>query len=84
MLLTQIMVNTITFPFTVAKVQTLADGAPRITIDLPESCIPEMGMLAQSKLDGIYLQATITVANFLKKNEYPYPSGWRITLIALP
>ena len=50
----------IEFPFTVAKVQTLADGAPRITIDLPESCIAQMAMLAQAKLDGIYLKAVVT------------------------
>jgi hypothetical protein len=52
----------IEFPFTVAKTQTLADGAPRITIDLPEDCIMQMAMLAQAKVDGIYLKATITVA----------------------
>lgn len=55
------MTEKIEFPFTVAKVQTLADGAPRITIDLPEQCIREMAMLAQAKLDGIYLKATVTV-----------------------
>ncbi len=51
--------NAIVFPFVVAKTQTLADGAPRITIDLPENCIAQMAMLAQAKLDGIYLVATV-------------------------
>jgi hypothetical protein len=45
----------ITFPATVYKVQTLIDGGVRVTLDLPEDCIPQMAMLAETKREGIPL-----------------------------
>ena len=45
----------IQFPAEVQKVQTLADGGIRVTLDLPETEIPAMAMLAECKRQGIYL-----------------------------
>ena len=39
----------IRFDAIVAKAQTLADGGIRITLDLPESAIPQMAMLIEAK-----------------------------------
>ena len=46
----------IRFSAAVYKVQTLAtDKGVRVTLDLPESAIPQMAMLAECKRDGIPL-----------------------------
>lgn len=45
----------ITFPATVYKVQTLVDEGVRVTLDLPEDCIPQMAMLAECKREGLPL-----------------------------
>lgn len=45
----------ITFPATVYKVQTLIDGGIRITLDLPETAIPQAAMLMECKREGIAL-----------------------------
>lgn len=50
-----IMTEKITFNAVVYKVQTLADNGIRITLDLPETAIPEMAMLAETKRQGIAL-----------------------------
>lgn len=56
------MSEAITFPATVYKVQTLAtDLGIRITLDLPEDCIPQMAMLAEAKREGIPLNFTAKV-----------------------
>ena len=47
--------NIIKFPAAVYKVQTLVDSGIRITLDLPETCIPQMAMLAECKREGIPL-----------------------------
>ena len=39
----------------VQKVQTLADGGIRVTLDLPETEIAQMAMLAECKRMGMYL-----------------------------
>jgi hypothetical protein len=49
------MTSEIKFPAEVQKVQTLADGGIRVTLDLPETEIPAMAMLAECKRQGIYL-----------------------------
>jgi hypothetical protein len=55
-------VSEIAFPATVYKVQTLAtDLGIRITLDLPEDCIPQMAMLAEAKREGIPLYFTARV-----------------------
>jgi hypothetical protein len=51
-------VSEITFPAIVYKVQTLIDGGVRVTLDLPEECIPQMAMLAETRKDGIPLVFT--------------------------
>jgi hypothetical protein len=48
----------IQFPATVYKVQTLTDMGIRVTLDLPEDCIPQMAMLAETKRQGIALLFT--------------------------
>lgn len=45
----------ITFTASVYKVQTLVDGAVRVTLDLPETAIPQMAMLAECQREGIVL-----------------------------
>lgn len=40
----------------VYKVQTLVDGGIRVTLDLPETAIPEMAMLAECHRSGILLE----------------------------
>ena len=45
----------IEFAATVYKVQTLADGGLRITLDLPESAIPQAAMLMECKREEIPL-----------------------------
>jgi len=47
--------NTIRFQATVYKVQTLVDGSVRITLDLPESAIPQMAQLAECQRWGAVL-----------------------------
>ena len=51
----------IRFDAIVYKVQTLADGGVRVTLDLPETAIPQMAMLAETKRDGIPLVFTAKV-----------------------
>ena len=51
----------IRFEAIVYKVQTLADGGIRLTLDLPETAIPQMAMLAETKRDGIPLEFTAKV-----------------------
>lgn len=45
----------IRFEAIVYKVQTLADGGIRLTLDMPETAIPQMAMLAETKRAGIVL-----------------------------
>lgn len=45
----------IRFEAIVAKAQTLADGGIRITLDLPETAIPQMAMLIEAKREGVPL-----------------------------
>ena len=49
------MSEKITFDATVYKVQTLADMGIRITLDLPETAIPQEAMLMEAKREGIPL-----------------------------
>ena len=51
----------ITFSATVYKVQTLADGGLRITLDLPETAIPQAAMLMECKREEIPLVFTAKV-----------------------
>ena len=45
----------IRFDAIVYKVQTLSDGGVRVTLDLPETAIPQMAMLAETKREGVPL-----------------------------
>ena len=49
----------IKFDAIVYKVQTLSDGGVRLTLDMPETAIPQMAMLAQTKVDGIVLDVQV-------------------------
>jgi hypothetical protein len=49
----------IRFEAVVSKVQTLADGGVRVVLDLREDSIPQMAMLAQTKVDGIVLEVEV-------------------------
>ena len=51
--------DAITFPAQVQKVQTLADGGIRVTLDLPETAIPQMAMLAECKRVGMALTVEV-------------------------
>lgn len=51
----------IKFDAIVYKVQTLADGGIRLTLDMPETAIPQMAMLAETKREGIPLEFTAKV-----------------------
>lgn len=53
----------IDFTAVVYKVQTLAsDGGVRVTLDLPETAIPQMAMLAECQRNGIVLRIEATEA----------------------
>ena len=45
----------IEFTGSVYKVQTLTDNGVRVTLDLPETAIPQMAMLAECQREGIVL-----------------------------
>lgn len=49
------MADPITFPAIVAKVQTLADGGIRVTLDLPEQAIMAAAELMACKREGVTL-----------------------------
>jgi hypothetical protein len=49
------MSNIITFEASIYKVQTLVDHGVRVTLDLPETAIPQMAMLAEAQCQGIPL-----------------------------
>lgn len=53
----------IVFEASVNQVRTLADGGIRVQLDLPESAIPAMAMLAECKRQGIYLLVRCTQIN---------------------
>jgi hypothetical protein len=51
--------NVIAFPATVEKVQTMQDGAIRITLDLPEDAITQAAALMACKREGIPLRVEV-------------------------
>lgn len=53
----------IRFVGVVYKLQTLVDGGIRLSIDLPETAIAEMAMLAETKRDGMVLRFDATVVD---------------------
>jgi hypothetical protein len=50
----------IEFDFIVAKVQSMADGSPRLILDLPEKNMPQAMLLWDAKLRDKYLHAVVT------------------------
>ena len=52
--------NPIRFPCAVAKVQTLADGGIRVTLDLPEQAIVAAAELMACHQQGAYLEVVCT------------------------
>lgn len=57
------MTNKISFDFVVARVQSLADGSPRITIDLREQDVNIAAMLWEAKNAGLILHAEVSASN---------------------
>jgi len=51
----------ISFDAIVYKVQTLADQGLRLTLDLPETAIPQAAMLMECKREGIPLKFKASV-----------------------
>lgn len=54
--------ETIKFDAVVNKLQTLADGGIRVSLDLPETSIPQMAMLAETKRQGVPLSFEATAS----------------------
>jgi len=54
--------ETIKFDAVVYKLQTLADGGIRVSLDLPETSIPQMAMLAETKRQGVPLSFEATAS----------------------
>ena len=50
--------ESITFVAAVAKVQTLADGGLRLTLDLPEDAIIEAAWFMKAKQEGVAVKVT--------------------------
>jgi|SRR3990167_10465565 len=48
--------------FEVIRVQTMASNAIRVTLEMPEYMIPQMGMFAECQRSGIYLHGEFTAA----------------------
>lgn len=64
------MTNKISFDFVVARVQSLADGAPRLLLDLQEQDVAVAAMLWEAKLQGMVLHAVVTAYRLdLDENE---------------
>ena len=62
--------------FEVIRVQTMRDNAIRITLEMPEHMIPQMGMFAECQRNGIYLRGEFTAA--VKKVEVEADgNGWK-------
>jgi hypothetical protein len=53
---------TIRFVAAVYKVQTLTDNGIRLTLDLPETAIPQMAMLAECQRNSVVLRIEATEA----------------------
>jgi len=64
--------QTISVMMTVAKVQTLADGGLRVTLDMSEKDVIQMAQFVECKRAGVVLQAEFTpLADELPEgNEY--------------
>ncbi len=63
-----ILAESITFVAAVAKVQTLADGGIRITLDLPEDTIDVAAWLMQAKRDEDAVKVQVTLNNQKQSN----------------
>jgi len=55
------------FPAAIAKVQTMQDGSPRVTIDLPETAIEQAGILMRLQQGEQYLHIVIYDADEFSK-----------------
>ncbi|MBE9479816.1 MAG: hypothetical protein IMY80_07605 [Chloroflexi bacterium] len=53
--------------FEVIRVQTMRDSAIRVTLEMPEYMILQMGMFAECQRNGIYLHGEFIAA--IKKSE---------------
>ena len=59
----------IRFTAAVYKLQTLVDGGIRLTLDLPETAIPQMAMLAECQRFGraLSIEAELTKVDYAPK-----------------
>ena len=55
-------IEVIRFVAQVYKIQTLVDGGIRLTLDLPETAIPQAAMLMEAKREGIPLEFDVRAA----------------------
>jgi hypothetical protein len=61
--------DAIEFPAEIIKVQTMVDGAIRVTLDLPADQIGTASKIMQAKLGGAYLQiAAVPIVERVKEN----------------
>lgn len=67
----EVHLEAIAFPAAVYKVQTLTDGGVRVTLDLPETAIMEMAMLAECQRAGVYLNVLCTAADETRPRKNP-------------
>jgi len=58
----------------VIRVQTMSSNAIRITLEMPEYMIPQMGMFAECQRSGIYLHGEFTAVD--KKEEEKEREEW--------
>lgn len=59
----------IVFVGSVYKVQTLVDNGIRLTLDLPETAIPQMALLAECQREGMALRFEATEAENNQENK---------------
>ncbi|MCP5019885.1 MAG: hypothetical protein GY938_32060 [Ketobacter sp.] len=60
----------IEFEFTVEKVQTMADGAIRLTLDMPETAVLQMSQFVECKRVGVAMSGEAVPIKSEKKKEY--------------
>lgn len=62
---------------TIEKVQTMTDGAIRVTLDMNETAIMQMAQLVECKRIGIVLKAEFTPMTEDKQEEKHSGESWK-------
>ena len=55
--------------FEVIRVQTMANNAVRVVLEMPEHMIPQMGMFAECQRNGIYLHGEFTATTLMELDD---------------